>query len=171
MTGRLSPVGTLATMAALMLGSGCTGATDVPEERHRLGERSTFDVMLVVDSAIQAHWLRAGDSVSVQLRIEPDESAERVGTIEGIMRYSGVPVWYPARGDSAAFQTSYFTHSELGAHLIGVFWGANVGQSRLVLIFDPSRLALQWSVTANDASGDLIEIASGTGHRAYLSSP
>ena len=147
--------------------AGCAAPTDAARETSRFDGRPTidFEATLLVQSARQDFWLRAGDTITVRIRATPNDSAQTSGRVEGMMEYDGVPIWYAALSDSAAFQATYFTHAELGDHLISVFWRDDLAGARLVLIMNPRTLMLQWVVTATQPTGALIEIASGTGGR------
>jgi hypothetical protein len=168
MSARLTACATMAIAMVIALDlAGCAAPTDVARETPRSDGRPSidFEATLLVHSARQDSWLRAGDTVAARIRATPNDGAPAFGQVEGTMEYDGVPIWYAARSDSAAFRATYFTHAELGDRLISVFWRDNLSGARLVLIMDPQTLALQWVVTATEPTGELVEIASGTGGR------
>lgn len=168
MSGRLTAGATRAMAVVLALGlAGCAAPTDAARETPRFDGRPAidFEATLLVQSARQDSWLRAGDTITARIRATPNDGAQTSGQVVGTMEYDGVPIWYAARSDSAAFQATYFTHTELGDRLISVFWRDNLAGARLVLIMDPQTFTLQWVVTATEPTGALIEIASGTGGR------
>ena len=153
-----------AMVMTLMLGAaGCDRPTAADRVGIADGGEASFVFLLVTTSAQSTYWLQPGDTTTVRIRVTPEPRRGHAGRSGGILGYDGVAVWSRTREPSAAFEAGYFTHPDLGERLISVFWGDNPAGSRLVLFVNPDPLALDWIVTANDAEGALIEIASGRG--------
>jgi hypothetical protein len=153
-----------AVVMTLMIGAaGCDRPTAADPGGIAEGGESSFVVVLVTDSAQSTYWLQPGDTITVRIRVTPEPREGHAGRTGGTLGYDGVAVWSRTREPSAAFEAGYFTHPELGERLISVFWGDNPAGARLVLIVNLDPLTLDWIVTASDAEGDLIEIASGRG--------
>jgi hypothetical protein len=154
-------VGTLVTALALGAAS-CRTPTGVPDEPTLVAPAvTTHAAILVVRSALDGHWLAAGDSVAVRLSLAPDEEAGREGRAAGVIAYDGVPVWRAARGEAGAFATTYFTHDDLADRLIGVFFDPDIARGRLLLFVRPEPFAITWVVTASGADGAPVELARG----------
>jgi hypothetical protein len=154
-------VGTLVT--ALALGAvSCRTPTGAPDEPNPVASPvTTHAAILVVRSALDGHWLAAGDSVAVRLSLAPDEEAAHERRAAGVIAYDGVPVWRSARGAAGAFAATYFTHDGVADRLIGVFFDADIARGRLLLFVRPEPFAITWVVTASGAGGAPVELARG----------
>lgn len=149
-------------LAVALALSGCTSPTDAAGDPSRLlPPGSTFDVTLVVRESLPAYWLQPGDSISVRLSL--DGGAREPGRSEGSVAYEGIPIWAPAPVPSGAFESSYFTHPDLGETLVSLFWGGSINGQRLILFIDPESLGVAWAITVTDSAGQLIDVASGEG--------
>jgi hypothetical protein len=150
-------VGTMVLTLALGV-AGCAGPTE-PADSAGQGQPgpSMFVTTLVVRSARAGFWLQPGDTVTVRIGLAPDDSTASSGTVT----YIGLPLWGSASSPVGTFETSYFTHPDLGDRLIGLFLGASVAAARLVVFIDPDPLGMAWAVTASGPAGENVTLAAG----------
>lgn len=156
------PSAAAGTLVWALVALACRAPTAAPDEPSLVPPSSTaFSVLLVVRTARDGHWLRAGDSVRVRLTLEPDEAATGAGSSEGRITYAGVPLWATAPAAPGAFATTYFTHEDVTGRLIGLFFGDDIARGRLLLLVRPDPVAVTWIITASGPDGEPVELARG----------